>query len=384
MKRYASLALLFSIACGLPACSGTPSALGAPPADTSPPLRLDLTKSGVHTSGRWTYRFSVVAPGSKSEGYRGELLFDGVPVEQPPFGDYYRTPWGDIVWLGDPVTMWGEHGWMPRDPAATGGHAIVEPWRSAGRPIVMVMMLAPGKAETKLKADPWVAAEMGKLRVTEYFVERDWVPLTDQALTLHDTKNYGTLHVRQAQPRSSTVLSVLAGGSAWARIDLPRQDGATRLVHYKFNANLEPLDVYLAFRVDRASNQWRAPRDIGPDADGKTVEVGEVDEIVIALPGDTTSGNIWTVAKIACDDPRAGALKLMGEPQFVQSADGGHAVTGAYENLFRVLAVGTCDVELAYHRPWQTEVPPSKMFRVTLKVTELPMRLPMRTPGGGK
>ncbi len=387
MKRHAAIAFMSAflpILGGFAACSGTPSALGAPPADPSSPARLDLRQSGVHTAGRWTYRYTVVAPGSKSEGYRGELFFDGVPVEQPPRGDYYPTPWGDLVWLGDPVTLWGEHGWMPREPTATGGHALVEPWRSAGRPVVMVMMLAPGKSDTAPKADPWVVAEMGKLGVPAFFVERAWMPLTDQALTLHDTKNYGTLTVRQAQPRSATALSVLAGGSAFARIDLPRQDGATRLIHYKFDANLEPLDVYLAFRVDRASNQWRAPRDLGPDADGKTVDVRDVDELVIALPGDTTSGNIWTVAKLACDDPRSGALKRMGEPQFVQAADGGPAVTGTYENVFRVLALGTCDVELAYHRPWQTDTPPSKTFRVTLKVTELPMGLPMRTPGGGK
>lgn len=398
------LGAALTLGCGAQLAAAPPSPADPSPADPAPaaaPQPLDLTHDGVFTADRWEYRFTLIAPGSKSEGYQGELFFDGTPVEEPSPGDFYHTPWGPLVWHGNPVMMWGKHGWMPRPTDTTGGHAIVEPWRASGRPVIMAMLLAagtsgPGAAATT-PPEPWVRAEMAKLGVSAFVVTRPWFPLTDQALTLEDTKLTGTLTARQAQARQDEVLTVLLDGTHGARIDLPRQDGATRLVKHTLDANLERLDLYLALRVDRASRQWLAPRDLGPGVRGQTVKIEDVDEVVLALPGDKNSGNVWEVSKLACDNPFEPALRTMGQPQFVRAAFASASpapasqapltppgTPGTFENLFRVRAVGTCELDLVYHRPWQTDAAPTDTFHVTLQVTDLPMRLPMRGPGDAK
>lgn len=119
--------LLGAIALG---CARTPVAPAAPPSEESAKSDDDVTRPGVYTSGRWQYTLAILAEGSKSEGARGDLLFDGAPLRGPvPPGDYYVTPWGPMVWVGDSELPWGDHGWMPRDPAATVGNPLPEPQR---------------------------------------------------------------------------------------------------------------------------------------------------------------------------------------------------------------------------------------------------------------
>jgi predicted secreted protein len=364
-----------------------PAALAAPPdAVAGAAAKEDIARPGVYRSGRWEYRLAITAPGSKSEGTRGELLFDDKPVEEPGLpGDYYLTPWGEVAWIGDAVTMWGEHGWMLREPGTTGGHALVEPWRSAGGPVVLAMVLAAAPGKTQAAVEPWVRKALSKLGVKAFEVERGWFPLTDQALVLHDTKEDGSLTVRLAQAREDATLQVLLGGSTPARIDLTRKDGATRVVRQTLTAGLEPFERYLAFRVERAAPWWAAPLDVGPAADGQTIEVRGAHEIVIALPGDLDSGNVWAVTAVRGDAPLGAAVKALGQPQFVAGpvvAGGGRV--GTFENVLRVLDTGTCEVELAYRRPWQPEASPEKTFRVTLEVVELPSPGARRWPGGAK
>ena len=105
-----------------PAVPATNAGCGAASGATAAVEPLDLTHDGVFRSGHWEYRYTIIAPGTKSQGARGELLFDGVPVDiAVAEGAWHCTPWGAIQWVGDPVTMWSEHGWMPRDPGVTGG-----------------------------------------------------------------------------------------------------------------------------------------------------------------------------------------------------------------------------------------------------------------------
>ena len=369
-------------------CLGRQAAVAAAPVDEPPGSEgLDLTRTGAYRAGRWEYRFTITAPGSKSEGARGELLYDGKPVERAAVpGHYYRTPWGDIQWVGDPVVLWGEHGWMPREPGSTGGQALVEPWRAAGSPVVMAMVLSPEGPAAEQEIAPWVRAEMTRLGAGPLRVERTWFPLTDQALVIHDTKRFGTLTVRLAQPRDAAVLTVLLDGSVAARVDMARADGATRVVRHVLDAGIEPLTLYLALRVSRAAPGWPVPLEIGPEANGKVIEVRGAHEVVIALPGDRASGNAWIVTSVVGDSPRSAPLRAMGQAQFVPAAPGsaGAARGGTFENVLRVVSTGRCSVELEYRRLWQRGGPAEKTFSVVLQIEELRSGLPMRWPDGAK
>ena len=83
--------------------------------ETPEAARIDASADGVYQSGRWEYRYTVGNKGTRSEGYYGELLFDGHPVPEPPtLNDYHQTPWGPVYWVGSPVVAFGSHGWMPK------------------------------------------------------------------------------------------------------------------------------------------------------------------------------------------------------------------------------------------------------------------------------
>ncbi len=380
----ASTAIVIAVA-----CAGMQPASAAQPAEKPRAAPLDLTTTAEYISGRWEYRFTVTAPGSKNEGYRGELFFDGKPVEEPSDdGDFYRTPWGDVSWRGDPVTPAGEHGWMPREKGATGGRAIVEPWRASGAPIVMMMVLVPGPnapKQPRIQVDRWIETELSKLGAKEFKVQREWFPLTDQAFVLHETKIYGTLTARQAQPRDDASLAVLLDGSDSSRIELPRRAGATLLVRHTMRSNLESLDLYLALKVEHAAPAWPRPLEVGPESNGKVVTVRGAHEVVLALPGDLASGKAWIVESIGGDSPHGGAAKVAGAPQFVAGPPTKtSARPGTFETLLRVAELGTCDVVLAYRDPRQEDAPPEQTFRVTLKVVELAPRQPGRWPDVAK
>jgi inhibitor of cysteine peptidase len=77
------------------------------------PEPLDPNKSGTYSFGKWKYSLTVTAAGTRSEGKRGELSYDGKTLPAAETNDHYRTPWGLMYWVGDLKTRWGEQGWMP-------------------------------------------------------------------------------------------------------------------------------------------------------------------------------------------------------------------------------------------------------------------------------
>ena len=78
-----------------------------------------LDRNGTYTDGKWTYTYTITHPGSRSQGARGQLFYDGQPLPPPDNpGDYYDTPLGRFYHAGMPVVLWGEHGWMPAVPHA--------------------------------------------------------------------------------------------------------------------------------------------------------------------------------------------------------------------------------------------------------------------------
>jgi predicted secreted protein len=338
--------------------------------------KLDLSQSGVFRSGLWEYQFTITGKGTKSQGTAGALFFAGKPVEEPGVeGDFYRTPWGDIQWVGRPPLPWQPHGWMLRPAAAKGGTMLPEPWRMAGGPVVMMLVLcAADTAEKPGTVPAWVAEQMTQLGVKTFTVARDWQPLNDQATTIEDTKLTGALRARLAPARETATLCVQLDGSSVARVDLPREDGATKLVRHTIGSSMKVTNFYLAFRVDRAARSWARPLDVGPESDGKTVVVKGTREVILALPGDRDSGLVWVIKSIQGDSPLGANVQAAGTPQFVSGAapPPGKSREGTFENSLRVVGTGKSDVELEYKRPWQTDTPAQKTFRVTLDVQDVP------------
>lgn len=337
------------------------------------PAKVDISLPATYVSGQWKYRLTVTAPGSKSEGTKGELFYDGKPVEGHAPGDYYRTPWGEVQWVGSPVVLWGEHGWMWRSPEVRGGRLLAEPWIEAGGPVVMAMILNEADEASKSEpTEPWVQEEMRKLGVKAFRIQRRWFPLSDQAVTIHDTKLFGTLTARLAPARDAQTLTVILDGSQAGQLELPRKDGATRLIVRPLGSVLAMENFYLAFRVARAAPAWPRPLDIGPESDRKEVVVEGVREVVVGLPGDRRSGCVWIIKGVQGDAPTSSSVKASGEPQFTPATGekAGPERNGTFENVLRVTGTGKSYVELEYKRTWQTDTPAQKTFRVTLDVQQ--------------
>ena len=75
---------------------------------------IEPKKDGVYKSGPWEYRYTVNNAGTRSEGYSGELRFNGQLLAEPgQVNDFYRTPFGPLYWVGQPILPFGGHGWMP-------------------------------------------------------------------------------------------------------------------------------------------------------------------------------------------------------------------------------------------------------------------------------
>lgn len=342
--------------------------------------KVDIGEPGTYRSGLWEYKLLVTSPGSKSEGLLGKLLFGGKPVPAPVTGDYYRTPWGEVQWVGEPGVQWGEHGWFVRRAGAKGGRELAEPWIEAGGPVVMALVLqeaaeAP-KGEVVL---PWVKGEMEKLGVKSFKIERDWFSLNDQAVTIEDTKLVGTLTARLAPAREAETLTVVLDGTQSARVQLARKDGANALVRRSLGGLMGRVNFYLALRVDRAAAGFK-PLEIGAESDGKEVVVKGVREVVISLPGDKDSGCVWVIKGVQGDAPTSSSVQASGEAQFnpALGAEAGPTRKGTYENVLRVVGTGKSWVELEYKRPWQTDQPAEKTYKVTLDVQDVPPTMPAK------
>ena len=98
-------------------------------------------------------------------------------------------------------------------------------------------------------------------------------------------------------------------------------------------------------------------RDHGHDF---TICVGE--EFSIRLPGNPTTGYLW---EVAAND--SAMLKQKGEIVFV--ADNNRKGAGD-QLIFRFVprGVGSVRLKLVYRRPWEKEIPPTKVFEVVVVV----------------
>ncbi len=163
----------------------------------------DLTLDGQHTSGAWTYTYSVTNPGTRSEGYHGVLTYRDSEVPAPMhINDFYETPWGRLYWAGKPLVLFGRHGWMRtpvgREPA---GKALIDPAIvHSDRFMVHIKLVASEELATpdRLERDSRVLEALKPFGLAEVHVQGNWCPVGADPITLHDTKRWGTLKVCRA------------------------------------------------------------------------------------------------------------------------------------------------------------------------------------------
>jgi hypothetical protein len=174
------------------------------------PAALDLSKNGQHSSGAWTYVYSISNPGSRSEGYHGVLLHSQTELPAPVnINDFHESPWGRLYWVGKPDVLFGAHGWMPktlaREPV---GQAMIDPAIvSHQRFVVWVKVLTEDGLATpdSLEQDPAVLEVLQAFGLPQGHVQENWFQIGQNLITLHDSKRWGTLTLRRADPNQSLI-----------------------------------------------------------------------------------------------------------------------------------------------------------------------------------
>jgi predicted secreted protein len=95
---------------------------------------------------------------------------------------------------------------------------------------------------------------------------------------------------------------------------------------------------------------------------GQTVELQVGDTLVVALPGNLTTGYNWYPAP---QDPPL--LEQVGEPQATPASSAlGAPATIALQ--FRAVGIGQTTLRLDYQRGWEEDVNPESSFEVTVVV----------------
>jgi predicted secreted protein len=95
---------------------------------------------------------------------------------------------------------------------------------------------------------------------------------------------------------------------------------------------------------------------------GRTVDLQVGDKLDVVLKENPSTGFIWETESL--DET---IVKQIGEPEF--KADTGAIGSGGSKTFhFEVVASGQTYLKLILHRPWETDVPPSMTFEVTIIV----------------
>jgi hypothetical protein len=370
----------------LPVPSGAGQGAATPHA-----AQIDVAKNGVYQSGLWRYEYSVSSPGSKSEGYHGKLLYNGDVLPAPAaVNDYYQTPWGPVYWVGEPIVLWGGHGWMPSSKSGEpAGQALPVPPGGQKLAVYAEVLAAEGLATPdRLETRAWVLSDLKGFGVKEGHVQCDWLHLSKEPVTIHDTKRWGTAQMRLAETGADKPFAVeiigrgtllvappkqdsaaadstapVFGPQATQTVELPRQAGATRLVKYGLQGLPfdDALNLYLAFRVEDLGRILV----VGPEANGKTVSVKDVDTVMIRLPGGAAKDSFWSIKSV-----RGKAVETLGGVEYEEDPANafGVSLSGTFKAFFRVQQKGRTTVALECRPLTEEAKAADKSFKVTLNV----------------
>ena len=101
---------------------------------------------------------------------------------------------------------------------------------------------------------------------------------------------------------------------------------------------------------------------ISEDAAGQTVTVKTGETIAINLKGNPTTGFSWQML-----DLNTAILVQQGDPAY--KADSSLIGSGGmYTYTFKAAGAGTQTLVFNYARAWETNIPPAKIFSITIKV----------------
>ena len=100
---------------------------------------------------------------------------------------------------------------------------------------------------------------------------------------------------------------------------------------------------------------------ISDDASGQEITLNKAQTLVVSLEGNMTTGYVWEIESFNGS--------LLGKKQEFESDTRNKLVGAPGVQIFRFTGIkpGKTELKIVYHRPWETNVKPAKIF--TLQVT---------------
>lgn len=206
------------------------------------------TEDGQYTYGRWSYTFEVRNKGSRSEGYHGTLAYGGRVLPAPRINDYAHTPWGPMYWVGEPMVLFGGHGWMPRPVASRPTGRRVAPPDPLADLVVRVKVIAAERGAPP--AEDWIRDSLQAMQVPYGFGSGEqWHVLGKEPMTIIDSRHFGQVFLSLPDAVGEGPFRVQVTGTQPAAIEIPRLLGARKIAHHASSSSIAARDFYFAFEV---------------------------------------------------------------------------------------------------------------------------------------
>jgi len=188
-----------------------------------------LSKEGTHRMGPWRYEYSVANKGTRSEGHYGKLFYREQELPAPAhINDYYETPWGRIYWVGHRPVLFGNHGWMAsplaREPI---GQALADSGALTEETFVVRLKVLTAEelgAPDLQESEKAVRDALKPFGLQQAHVQRNWFQVGREWITLHDTKRWGSLELRLAEPNQGAALAIALRSSGDLTVDTTGQE----------------------------------------------------------------------------------------------------------------------------------------------------------------
>jgi len=123
-----------------------------------------------------------------------------------------------------------------------------------------VLSDGPFVTDGRKETEPWVLEEAKKLGAKEPWVCMDWFPVSLKPVIIHSTKLYGEAALVLRETGADQPLVVEVTGPKGVKIELPRTDGATRVVKHTLEGLGQQLDLYLVFKVSLPASKAEAEK----------------------------------------------------------------------------------------------------------------------------
>jgi inhibitor of cysteine peptidase len=126
---------------------------------------------------------------------------------------------------------------------------------------------------------------------------------------------------------------------------------------------IAPLVTAILLLTD-SSGSARQTVKLAEKDSGGTVEMYVGDALEVVLKGNPTTGYMWEVASVD-----SAVLEQVGEAEF-KTDRRARGSGGQITMRFEALKVGKIYLKLIHHRPFEKNVPPIKIFEVTIIVKQ--------------